>query len=149
MARIVVGVDGSDQSCEALRWARDEARMRQATLEAVCSFHLPSGWLGMGGTTGATMATPPAVDELSDHAGEILRQIVPAVCGQDDGVEVVMRSVPGHPGEVLVEASEGADLLVVGTRGHGDIGSVLLGSVATHCAHHAHCPVVVVRPTAN
>ncbi len=148
MGRIVVGVDGSDQSHAALRWAHAEARLRSATLEVVCSFHLPAGWLGMGGAMGTTMAAPPAEDELETYAEQMLHESVSDVCGPDPEVAVVMKAVPGNPARALQDASQDADLLVVGTRGRGDIGSVILGSVATHCVHHAHCPVVVVRDAA-
>jgi len=60
-------------------------------------------------------------------------------------VEIDTLVVEGHPAEVLVEASSHADLLVVASRGHGQFGGMLLGSVSQHCATHAHCPVVIVR----
>ena len=59
------------------------------------------------------------------------------------------REVEGYPGQILVEASEGADLLVVGSRGHAGFADALLGSVSTYCVHHAHCPVTVIRPTGH
>jgi len=143
MGRIVVGVDGSDASKAALEWAVGEARLRGATLETVCSYTVPSGWLGMGDAMGAVVAGSVTESDLAVYAGETLDKAL----GELDatGVEVVKRTVTGHPATSLIEAADGADLLVVGSRDHGDIGSVLLGSVGMHCVHHAGCPVVVVR----
>jgi nucleotide-binding universal stress UspA family protein len=147
MGRIVVGIDGSEPSKTALAWALEEARLRSATLEAVCAYSLPSGWLGMGEAMGATVAATVTESDVATYAEETLDTAL-AEAGDDDGkapVEVVHRTVPGHAAQALVKASEGADLLVVGSRGHGDFGSILLGSVGLHCVHHACCPVVVVR----
>ncbi|HVX21734.1 MAG TPA: universal stress protein [Acidimicrobiales bacterium] len=143
MARIVVGVDGSEPSKAALAWAVAEGRLRNATVEAVCSYSMPSAWLGMGDAMGVVV--PTAITE-TDIAGFADEAVTAALDGIDhDGVEVVTTTVSGHPADCLVEASKDADLLVVGSRGHGDFGSILLGSTGMHCVHHAACPVVVVR----
>jgi nucleotide-binding universal stress UspA family protein len=144
MGRIVVGVDGSEQSKAALGWALAEAALRKATLEVLCAYRLPSGWLGMGEAMGATMPVALTESDVEAYANETLDRMLEALDG-DPAVEVVRRAVPGHAAQALVEASDGADLLVVGSRGHGDVGSLLLGSTGMHCVHHAGCPVVVVR----
>jgi nucleotide-binding universal stress UspA family protein len=153
MGRIVVGIDGSEPSKAALAWALEEAGLRSATLEVVCAYSLPSGWLGTGGAMGTTVALPVTESDVATYAEETLETALAeaeaqAEAGDDGGkapVEVVRRTVSGHAAQALVKASEDADLLVVGSRGHGDFGSILLGSVGLHCVHHAYCPVVVVR----
>ena len=145
MGRIVVGVDGSEQSRATVAWALAEARLRGATLEAVCSYQVPSNWLGIGEGMGATMVLPISDDEYADYAATALAEVVNDVVGDDPGVEVVTTIKSGHAADVLVEVSKDADLLVVGIRGHHDLSRVLLGSVGMHCVHHAVCPVVVVR----
>jgi nucleotide-binding universal stress UspA family protein len=143
MGRIVVGVDGSEGSKTALAWALDEARLRNAALDVVCSFSLPSGWFGVGDSMGVVVATAVTEDDVVGYAKETLANALAAL--DTNGVDVTTIAVPGHPAASLVSTAEGADLLVVGSRGHGDIGSVLLGSTGMHCVHHAPCPVVVVR----
>ena len=87
-----------------------------------------------------------AVDVSAVHrAAEELLEKRPARSSEGDGVEIERRVVEGAPGAVLVEESRGADLLVVGSRGHGGFAGLLLGSVSQQCAHHAECPVVIVR----
>jgi nucleotide-binding universal stress UspA family protein len=134
--RIVVGVDGSEPSRVALRWAAAEAKLRNASLEVVTSWHYPS-----------QLASPavPLIDlDFEGDAGKTLAAEVATVLGPDPG-PVVQRVVNGHPGRVLVETSEHAELLVVGSRGLGEFTGTLLGSVSQHCVIHAHCSVVVVR----
>lgn len=147
MGRIVVGVDGSEPSSAALDWALAEARLRGAELEVVCAFRLPAGWLGMGEAMGASLPVDITERDVERYAEETMERML----GERDttGVEVTRSSAPGHAAPALIDAAEGADLLVVGTRGHGDVGSLLLGSVGMHCVHHASCPVVVVRGTGS
>jgi nucleotide-binding universal stress UspA family protein len=143
MSRIVVGVDGSECSQRALIWAADEARRRGEKLEAVISYRSPSAWLGMGESFGTAVAPALTEDDFEHYARDALQQAVnDAGC---TGLEVETVVVRGHASHVLVDASKGASMLVIGSRGHGDVASVLLGSVSLHCVHHAHCPVVVVR----
>lgn len=144
MGRIVVGVDGSGPSGHALSWAAEEARLRGATLEAVCAYHMPAGWFGWDGST-SVVSVPVAMEDLERHATETLERSVAEMLGDHAGLDLVTTASMGPPADVLIEASSRADLLVVGNRGHGDLGSVLLGSVGMHCVHHAPCPVVVVR----
>jgi len=134
--RIVVGVDGSEPSRQALRWAAEEAKLRGGSLEVVMAWHIP-----------AQLSSPalPMVDvDFEAIAGQTLAEEIATVLGPDPG-DVVRRVVNGHAARVLIELSEGAALLVVGSRGHGDFTGMLLGSVSRHCTAHAHCPVVVVR----
>lgn len=142
MGRIVVGVDGSESSRAALVWALEESRLRSADLVVVCAYPLPAALVGLGEAMGTTVALPVSEADMAAYANGIAEA---SLAGVDPGaVAVVTCARRGHPAEVLEEASAGADLLVVGV-GRGEIGHRLLGSVATHCVHHAACPVVVVR----
>ena len=152
MGRVVVGVDGSRESMAALRWALEEARLRAAVLETVHVFentpvwrlsvqqqHASGAWVANartrdGGTEVAAVAADAheSADEQVDRIGDV----------EVDAVMVESR----HPERVLVERSEGADMLVVGSRGLGGVSELLLGSVSHHCAVHAHCPLVIIRP---
>ncbi len=131
--RIVVGIDGSETSQRALDWALDEARVRKAGVEVVHAWNAPS------------IAVPPAdaYTPLDDAA----RNLVEQALGQADTTRVTtVRSVVrrGSGGEVLVRLTDGADLVVVGSRGLGGFKGLLLGSVSHQVTHHARCPVVVV-----
>lgn len=139
-ALIVVGIDGSESSKDALRWAATQAKQTGAQLHAVAAWQLPSGYGWAPDLSGADFAA---------EAQKELDQTVAQVLGGDHGVSVVARVAEGHAATVLIEASRGADLLVVGSRGHGAFTGMLLGSVSQHCAQHAACPVVIVRHTAR
>ena len=140
MAVIVVGVDGSRESKEALRWAIEEAQLRQATLRAVHAWTYPVIF-------GGVYVPPEVVDgnRLSGEAQEALDAVIAEVAGENphDYIERVVAEGPAA--QVLVEAARDADLLVVGSRGHGGFAGLLLGSVSHQCAHHAPCAVVIVR----
>ncbi len=138
MARIVVGVDGSKESKAALRWAVEEAGLRGATVRAVLAWSLPY----VGGAPG--LAFPQDSLEAVAQDGEAMLDAAIAEV-ESEGVDIERAAVEGGPARVLVEAAEGADLLVVGSRGHGGFAELLLGSVSQQCAHHASCPVVIVR----
>ena len=134
--RIVVGVDGSAGSRGALRWAQRIADTTAATIEAVIAWELPRtyGWsVDLGDwqpSVEAEKNLQQALDEtFGDHRPPGLRAIV----------------TRGHAREVLLSASEGAQMLVLGSRGHGGFAGLLLGSVSAACAEHAHCPVLVVH----
>lgn len=142
--RIVVGVDGSKESQNALRWALTEARLRGAAVEAVHVWRYPA-W-----TYAPVILTPPvfAHDDLVAEARSVLDHAVDAVlAGGPDGPTVERVVVEGGAAEQLVDRADtqGASLLVVGHRGRGGFAGLLLGSVANQCAAHAGCPVVVVR----
>ena len=134
-ARIVVGVDGSPASTAALRWAARQAELTGSRLEAVTAWERPA-------TYGGELLWVDDVDwaAMADATLE-------AAIGEsgDDGSDTWRRVVTeGHPSRVLVQASVGADLLVVGSRGHGGFTALLLGSVGEHVVAHAACPVLVV-----
>jgi nucleotide-binding universal stress UspA family protein len=134
---IVVGVDGSDPSKRALRWAADQARLTGAELKIVTTWEYPP-------TLGWAPPYPSDFDPDAD-ARKALEETVDAVLGADPGVVLHLTVQEGHPAFVLTEAGKGAELLVVGSRGHGAFAGMLLGSVSEYCAAHAPCPVVVVR----
>ncbi len=135
--RIVVGVDGSDTSVAALEWAVDLAARIGASVEAVTTWQWPTG-------IGPVIPFPAEYDPAGD-ARTILESIVRTVADRYPSTTVGSRIVEGHAAEVLVVASEHADLLVVGSRGHGTFSGMLLGSVSQHCATHARSPVVIYR----
>jgi nucleotide-binding universal stress UspA family protein len=144
---IVVGVDHSAGARDALRFALDEARLRQATLRTVHAWQF--GYMGATGMEGFLPAVGGDLRDFRDTAeaelDATLREAVP-----DAGeVKVERRVVEGAPAAVLLEESRDADLLVVGSRGHGGFAQLMLGSVSQQCAHHARCPVVIVRPIAD
>jgi nucleotide-binding universal stress UspA family protein len=147
MRVIVVGVDHSEGAKEALRFAYEEAQLREETLRAVHAWQL--GYIGAAGIEGSV---PVLGAELSEHraaAKTALDATVRETIPDTGGVTIERRVVEGAAAAVLVEESRGADLLVVGSRGHGGFAQLLLGSVSQQCAHHAECPVVIVRPRAG
>lgn len=140
MSGIVVGVDGSEHSLAALRWAAEEARGRGASLRAVAVFNAPIM------STGYEVVAPDPSD-LAAASSTMLDAAVDSVrsAGGLEGVTVATEVLEGHAGERLIELSRDADLVVVGARGHGGFVGLLLGSVTNHLVNHAACPVVVVR----
>ena len=134
--RIVVGVDGFESSTAALCWAIHQAKLTGAVVEAVTTWHIPPG---------SGMVTAIDMPDYQDDARVVLTEAIAQTCTLDTDVEVRPRVVEGRAGPVLVEAAEGADLLVVGNRGHGSLAEALLGSVGRYCAHYAACPVVIMR----
>ena len=137
--RIVVGVDGSESSLAAPRWAVRQAKLTGTPLEIVSAWEWPVSW---GWQT-------PLPDDY-DPAEEARRQLdkaVSAVPTPGDAIEVRRSVIEGHPAPVLEALSKTADLLVIGSHGHGEFAGMLLGSVSEHCITHSHCPVVVTRGT--
>jgi nucleotide-binding universal stress UspA family protein len=151
--RIVVGVDGSPPSVEALRWAaRHAAAVPGAVIEVVtvCEQTMTYGAVPPAAAPGLVPATAAGrPDELDDalaaEARRAAEQAVVVAGLHQAGLSVRTTQLTGHPASVLVDASRGADLLVIGPSGHGALVGLLLGSVATHLITHASCPVVVVR----
>jgi nucleotide-binding universal stress UspA family protein len=180
-ARVVVGLDGSAGSATALRWAADEARLRQCSVHVVLAWQFHPSWgdpglgtmfpLGYGAAAAQVAGMPvdlssdvnvsnspfdgdgvvpgsrrdaeAAMDNVLDQA------IVDATQGIDvnppaRGLNVTREAVEGHPAEVLLRAARAADLLVVGSHGHGQFIGTLLGSISQQVVAHALCPVVVV-----
>jgi nucleotide-binding universal stress UspA family protein len=110
-------------------------------VDAIIAWDLPTPWYGLA---------PPADTKPADYqvqARKILDQAIDKALGPGPGRPVELRpiSAHGHPAAVLLEAAAGAQLLVVGNRGHGGFKEALLGSVGQHCVQHAPCPVVVIR----
>jgi nucleotide-binding universal stress UspA family protein len=133
---IVVGVDGSAVSKDALAWAAGQARLSSAELLAITAWRPP-----------VTYGYPLDYSDVDfeSAARKKLEQIVEEVLGAEPSVAVVTRVAEGHPAQVLVDAAEGASLLVVGSRGLGAFAGMLLGSTSQHCVQHAPTPVVVIR----
>jgi nucleotide-binding universal stress UspA family protein len=134
--RIVVGVDGSEAARAALRWAMEHAKVAGARVEAVTAWRHP--------TTYDWQPTGVAGD-FAGIAQRTLSEELAAVEGLEPGVAVLPLVAEGHPVEVLLHASKGANLLVLGCRGRGGITSAVLGSVSLHCVLRAQCPVLVHR----
>lgn len=135
--RVVVGVDGSDSSRAALAWGLGQARATGAVLDVVTAWEIPLAirdpW-------------PPGL--TTDFEGLAKRAQADAIAGLSGGeaqVEIRSRVIEGNAADVLLDAAAGADLLVVGSHGHGGFMRAMLGSVGQHCVHHATCPVVVIR----
>lgn len=141
MAKIVVGVDGSAVSTAALRWALDEARLRGATVEALHAFAYP--WVST--TSQAMHLIETDFGPFRAAGAEIVEEALSEAGMASGPVEVERSVVEGPPARALLDAASDADLLVVGSRGRGGFAGLLLGSVSEHCAHHAPCPVVIVR----
>jgi nucleotide-binding universal stress UspA family protein len=139
--QVVVGVDGSAASVEALRWAAAYASATGAIINAVLSWHYPTA----AGVVPPGVAPQPITDEIRASMQEALDKALTDVFGTPAPPNVHARVTYGHPAVVLVDQSRTADLLVVGNRGHGAFTGMLSGSVSMHCVNNAHCPVVVVR----
>ncbi len=135
--RIVVGVDGSESSKEALAWAVRQAALTGAVVEAVTAWEFPN-------TYGYPAPIVEGVD-FAKLATETVTDAIAEVSADHDADAIRYRVVEGNAARVLVDASAGADLLVVGSRGHGGFVEALLGSIGQHCVQHAACPVVVIR----
>ncbi|WP_375503481.1 universal stress protein [uncultured Jatrophihabitans sp.] len=134
--RIVVGVDGSKASIEALQWARVMGTAFDAELDAVLAWEYPasygiSGWLG---------EWDPSAD-----AASMLEHTLQLAFGDDRPAGITTTVTEGHPANVLVDASGGAELLVVGSRGHGGFVGLLIGATSAHVAEHARCTVLVTH----
>ena len=137
---IVVGVDGSDESKDALRWALEEARLRQTDVRAIYAWRDPYVV-----APGYGLPEDFEFEPLRERAVETLEAVVAEVVGTASDVHVDRVVVEGPAGTVLVQAAEDAEMLVVGSRGHGGFVGLFLGSVSQQCVTHATCPVLVVR----
>jgi nucleotide-binding universal stress UspA family protein len=138
--RIVVGVDGSPASLDALEWAVRQGALTGAVVEAVTAWYFPT--TAVGGY--------PIVAESDWHGNaQIIQDLAVKEALGDEATSLVRRVARGHPVSVLLDAAAGADLLVVGCRGHGGFTGMLLGSVSEHVVAHAPCAVVVVKSPAT
>jgi len=139
-ATIVVGVDGSPGSRRALTWAAAEALDHGADLVVLNVWEhtlLPPA--------GSVSVSERYVPDPSQRTAEDLRQVITEELGEEPPVFVQPHVKQGRPAKVLIEESANADLLVVGSRGHGGFAGLVLGSVSQHVAAYANCPVTVVR----
>jgi nucleotide-binding universal stress UspA family protein len=134
--RIVVGVDGSPSSVQALTWAVRQAGRTGAVVAIICAWQYPVSY-------GWAYAEPDP--RLGDLASQAVEKAVAEARQADETVGIEAHVVEQNPAQALISASQGADLLVVGSRGHGGFGGMLLGSVSQHCVQHAACPVLVWR----
>jgi nucleotide-binding universal stress UspA family protein len=139
--RIVVGVDGSGTAELATRWAAAEARRRGASLELVAAWEVPTSNYGFG----LAPITEDVVKGLMKAAEENIGSAIDVVRAEAGYIDVTTSVAEGQAARVLLDAARDADLLVVGSRGLGGLRELLLGSVGQQCAHHAPCPVVIVR----
>jgi nucleotide-binding universal stress UspA family protein len=140
MPGILVGLDGSNYSERALEWAAKEAALRNAPLRVLAVHTVPVGWSGRGVPDPVdnelVVSTKAAAQELTDK--------VLAGIGSARPTGVTVDAVNGIPADVLLHASEDADMIVLGARGGGGFARLRLGSVSDQVAHHAHCPVVII-----
>ncbi len=132
----MVGIDGSHSSIAGLLWAADEAAFTGATLELVHSWE----WL-----TGAGWAPIPSDFDPQHGAETVLNGAIDTARALHPTLVIAATTAEGQAADRLVGASTGAELLVVGCRGHSELSGLLLGSVSDYCATHAHCPVLVMR----
>lgn len=140
MDRIVVGIDGSPSSREALEYAVAEAKCHGGKVTAVHVYELASPMMLAEGVTLPTVLTDDVREEAERRAERILEETV-AVPDRD---MVVTQAIEGPVARTLLQVAEGADLIVIGSRGLGGFRGLLLGSVAHKLVHHATCPVVVI-----
>jgi len=139
--RIVVGVDGSSPSRAALRWALRQAEFTGSSVEAVIAWHYPA----MAGGYGWAPVSAMDATDFQEVAAKEIAKVVSEEADPASDVRITTSVVEGMPAQVLLDVAKGADLLVVGSRGHGGFASALLGSVSQHCVHHAQCPVLIIR----
>ncbi len=137
--RVVVGVDGSGSSLRALRWALRQAGWMDLPLEVVTAWCFPEHPAPLGVTPDV-----PWQEELMAQAQTKLEEIVSEVVPDRQRRVVRAKVVRGPAAQVLLAEAQGADLLVVGSRGRGAVQEFLLGSVSERCVRHAGCPVVVI-----
>lgn len=136
MGTIIVGIDESEAARKALRWAIDHVDDD----DQIVAVHAWQMYIA-GGMEGMIIDPGP----LKEAAEVMADSVVEGVLSEyDDPPPVTVEIVEGHPGRNLIDRSEDADLLVIGSRGYGGFRGLLLGSVSTYCVHHVCCPVVVV-----
>jgi nucleotide-binding universal stress UspA family protein len=135
-SRVVVGIDGSEQSTQALRWGAHFAASIGARLDAVAAWQYPTSW----GWSPAPLEWSPEQD-----MEKALTEAVDEVFGAQRPDDMRLAVHEGNAAKVLLDESKGALMLVVGSRGHGGFTGLLLGSVSANVAEHATCPVMVVH----
>jgi nucleotide-binding universal stress UspA family protein len=143
MQKIVVGIDGSDASKAALRWAVGDARGRGAEVVALHAYDVELPTADLAPT--APIDIPAFVGDIHEEAERFVAQVVDDVVGKTATVDVAPIAVEEPDfAKALIDASRDADLLVVGSHGRG-LSPLRLGSVSLECAQHAACPVVIHR----
>lgn len=143
---IIVGFDGSEHSQAALTWAVDEARQRNGQLSLITAWNKPP--LAWYPAVLETAAGQIAAEEPPEEEARTL-QLAALKSAEDRGVTATGQLVNTHsPASAILDAAKDADLIVVGSRGHGGFPGLHLGSVSTQVANHAHCPVLVVHTKA-
>jgi nucleotide-binding universal stress UspA family protein len=138
---VVVGVDGSEGSLAALRWAGRYGAATNTPVKAVLVWHYPTA----AGQPPVGHLPEPAEQEVEGEEKGTLREALAKAAPDTAGAQVDGVILYGHPAEALIDESSQASLLVVGRRGHGGFLGMHLGSVSQHCVNGAHCPIVVVR----
>jgi nucleotide-binding universal stress UspA family protein len=141
MSGIVVGIDGSHNASHALEWAMAEAGLRKADLTVITVNSVPAGYW-----TKQPITRPDDdvfVAEARTAAEEAVSKAASAL-GDSQPASVTITALNGFPAQTLIKASETSDLIVVGSRGGGGFGELILGSITSQVVHHAKCPVVVV-----
>jgi len=138
--RIVVGVDGSASSKAALAWAIQQAMLTGATVEAVIGWHYPTAYGGVPFAPIGVMDT-----DFAGMAARVLGKAISDTVDPASPVKVSSTVREGNAAQILLDVADGAELLVVGSRGHGGFTEALIGSVSQNCVHHAKCPVVIIR----
>jgi nucleotide-binding universal stress UspA family protein len=141
MSGIVVGIDGSHHASHALEWAMAEAALRNADLTVITVNSVPAGYWTK------QPVTQPGDDERVAEARTAAEDAVSkaaSALGENQPASVTVTALSGFPAQTLIKASEDSDLVVVGSRGGGGFGELVLGSISNQVVHHAKCPVVVV-----
>jgi nucleotide-binding universal stress UspA family protein len=136
MTGIVVGLDGSPHSQDALDWALAESALRNVPLTVLAVAPAPGSIWGIAGAI-------PAAEETTEKVKHAAQDMVDKAVSRD-GQAVTVRAVSGVPADELIKAAEDADLLVVAARGSGGFAKLVMGSVSSQVTQHARCPVVVV-----
>ena len=142
MSGIIVGVDGSGHSQRALEWAMKEATLRHAPLTVLTVHEAIRGYYG--GVS--SFPEDPELTEKARMAAQAEADQVLAGLGDSRPESVTVQAVNSFPVEELVNASKDADLIVLGSRGAGGFARLMLGSVSSQVAQHAHCPVTIIPP---
>jgi nucleotide-binding universal stress UspA family protein len=142
--RIVVGVDGSPSSREALRWAVRQAALTGASVEAITAWQSPT-LVGLGSPFAEAEPSPGDDDRIKAAAENVMRAAVAEATAQSAGIRVKAEVGEGSAAQFLLDAAKGASMVVVGSRGHGGLAGTLLGSVGQTLAQHSPCPVLIIR----
>jgi nucleotide-binding universal stress UspA family protein len=144
--RILVGVDGSPSSVEALRWAVRQAGLTGGSVEAITAWQSPT-LVGLGVSFSEVDTAGGDDSRIRDAADNVLRAAIAAA--EVPGVHVKAEIGEGSPAQLLLDAAQGAAMVVVGSRGHGGFAGTLLGSVGQALAQHSPCPVLIIRGVAQ